>query len=225
MVDYWKPIAVVAVLIAGYQWYGQQQLTARLLKPDVGFYGGNDEPAWAQNGDPFGKGAVAYADDRTIHARCMKDVNVPSNSPGTGQSSADRYMICFTGAMQREPARLCDINARKALLWHLQHYAFALKWANYKQGSGQKPGTQPGSFKDTFTAVNAELHNAGSHQSDGGSRDAPSMNPSIIHALNTFVRHGLLSPDKDLKPVIDTSVLNENPTPAEFFTARKETCK
>lgn len=224
MFDYWKAIAGVAVLIAGYQWYGQLHLTKHLLKPDVGFYQTKDDAAWSQHGEAFAMGAADYPDSKSVHASCMKAVNAPGNDSAP-VSSAQRYMVCYTAIMQRNPERLCDISTRKNLLWHLKNYAAALKYASNTSGTGTRATAEPSSFGETFEAVNAELHNAGTTDSADVPAERPHMDPSIVHALNTFVRHGLVSPEKDLSPVIDTSVLNENPTPGEFFTARKETCK
>lgn len=224
MFDYWKVLVGVAVLIAGYQWYGKLHVTARLLKPDAGFYAIKDQAAWSQHGQSLADGADDFHDSKSIHASCLRTVSAAGND-GSPLASAQRYLVCYTGTMQRNPERLCDINARKNLLWHLKHYTAALKFASYKTGAGPRPPAEAGGFGATFAAVNAELHNAGTTQAGDGAAELPHMDASIVHALNTFVRHGLVSPEKDLSPVIDTSVLNENPTPAEFFTARKETCK
>lgn len=211
MLNYLKALAAVSLVFGGLNVFSTRQM---IEAQGVSMPGVRDDAAWSQYGEPFAKGANDYIGGKARHVRCMDEVNAPHMS----QSSATVYLACYTRDMLKDPSDLCVANAKSNLLWHLKHFSndFGREKAHFEFTHGK------GKWK-TFNGNAAERPETINIAS--GEPEAPQVDPMIVEALATFVRAGLVSPEKDLKPYFDISLISDRLTDAEAAAARKETCQ
>jgi hypothetical protein len=208
MSNYFRILAGVVAVSGILNWYASKEMLAAQGEGSET----SDSAAWSQYGEAFQRGVGDYVDGKAIHERCMEEVNASgkdySRGFGTSLPEADVYVVCYTREMQRNPSRLCSDSARTNFLWHIKHYAIALKWAtgNYQAGLEKRPSNS-----------SADI--------ESGDAIAPRIDPFIVQGLDAFVRSGLVSRDKELAQLIDVSILSEKNSVAEFAAARREICQ